>query len=344
MTGLRAPVRVDVLTGFLGAGKTSLLRRLIAAGALPNTVFLVNEAADFPLDERLIGAIAGEAGVAAGAVDALAGRCVCCAVDSELREGLMALVSARGAGTLPAFDRVVVETSGMADPTPIGATIEADPVLKPRFRFGSVVALADGLNLADTLDTEAEALDQLIAADRILLTKADLAGPDVIDRACATIAAVNPFVPILAVDPKQPPADPWQGMAHHHAAAGKPHAHSHRHSLTAFVVRWPDPVDWATFSTWLSLLLHRHGDKILRLKGLIRVAGEAAAEPVVVQAVRHLVYPPEHLRAGVADDLSGAELAVIARGIDADRLARSFAAFMGLSGTEAAAQLEVLSA
>jgi len=314
----RPPIVVDVLTGFLGAGKTTLLRNLIKRDALPDTAILINELSALPVDQRLIGATGVPTAVTAGG-------CLCCTIDGDVRGGLLRLLDQQARGVLPSFSRVLVETSGIADPAVVASTIQSDRLLQPRFRFGSIVTVVDVLNALETITSEDEALSQIIAADRIVLTKTDITDNARKDEVMAAVAAINPLASVAD------PADtdnPWSL-----ARPPKPYPASLRavaidHTLSAFVLHWPEPVDWAVFATWLSALLHRHGSSILRVKGVMKIAEAADPEPVVIQAVRHVVYPPEHL-AGVSD-VAGAEITVIARDVDAERVRRSFAAFMRL--------------
>ncbi|MCX5494358.1 GTP-binding protein [Kaistia dalseonensis] len=329
MSAVLPPIVVDVLTGFLGAGKTTYLRRLLDAGALADTAILVNEFADLPVDQRLVGATGSLTAV-------LAGGCLCCAIDGDLKEGLLGLIQQRADGTVPPFARILVETSGIADPAPVAGTILGDRQLQARLRFGGTVTVVDLLNVAETLATQEEALAQIIAADRIVLSKGDLVDDARRAEAVAAIGAINPLAPIVDAEPRPGERlNPWRTIgwttptAPRRAAFQAVAQAGDRHNgLGALVLTWPEPVDWAVFATWLSALLHRHGARILRVKGLMRIAGETERGPVVIQGVRHVVYAPEHL--ADADDVVGAEFVMIVRDLDPALIRRSFEAFMAL--------------
>lgn len=336
MTEVAGPVAVDILTGFLGAGKTTLLRRLLDKGALEGTAILVNEFAALPIDQRLIGLSGGEVAV-------LGDRCLCCVVDGNLRATLVGLLERRASGDLPPFTRILIETSGLADPTPLLATLVADPVLKARLRPGRVVTLVDLCHGEATLADSDEALAQIIAADWIGLTKPDLAAPGAAEALKKQLAALNPLARIL--DFGGTPFDPFSRSDFPDSAAFQRQSHRFtalpaariRHGeIVATVLRWPRPVDWAVFATWLSLLAHRHGAKLLRVKGTLRLAGGEDKGPILIQSVRHVVHMPEHLPAGAGPD--GIELVMILRDIDPALLRRSFEAFLRRAQAEDAVE------
>ena len=328
MTG--GPVIVDVLTGFLGAGKTSLIRRLGEAGALADTALLVNEYADLPIDQRLLGLSGLKA-------DVLGDTCLCCVIDDDLRSSLLKLLDLRAKGEVPAFSRILIETSGMADPAPLVATLAKDPLLRPRLKLGMVVALADVCHYADTLHDQEEARAQIVAADRILLSKADIAPDGAVEDAVRVMTKINPLAELDVTDPAKTSADIFRPVSRLRPSregdtATDKHAHSHDRMAT-IVLRWPEALDWAMFASWLSLLLHRHGRSILRIKGVLLVAGEEQHGPLFIQCVRHVVHEPEHCPDETA--VAGAEIVMILRDIDPDLVRRSFEAFMARAATPA---------
>jgi len=327
MTG--GPVIVDMLTGFLGAGKTSLIRRLGEAGALADTALLVNEYANLPVDQRLLGL----SGLRA---DVLGDTCLCCVIDDDLRASLLKLLDLRAKGEVPAFSRILIETSGMADPAPLVATLAKDPLLRPRLKLGTVVALVDVRHYADTLREQEEARAQIVAADRILLTKRDLA-PGAVETAIRIMTKINPLAELERADPMKTGAEifrpgPRLRPSRDGEVAADKHAHFHDRMAT-LVLRWPEAFDWAMFATWLSLLLHRHGRSVLRIKGVMTVAGEEQHGPLFVQCVRHVVHEPEHCPDETA--ATGAEIVMILRDVDPALVRRSFEVFMARAGTPA---------
>ncbi|MCX5479991.1 GTP-binding protein [Kaistia geumhonensis] len=308
---------VDVLTGFLGAGKTSLLRRLIAVDALRDTAVLVNEFAALPVDDRLVS-------IAGAPVGLIGEGCICCVSDGNLRAALISLLDARESGAMPPFQRVLIETSGLADPGAILAALAADPMLKPRLRPGRVVTLVDLVHGEATLGDSAEAVAQIVCADAVFFTKRDSAGGLEAARLAATINALNPLATIVPEDVADPFAWPLPGsgdvvrsraLRRFHAVPVEP-----RHlEIAAGLLTAEAPIEWSHFAAWLSLLLHRHGTAILRMKGEVAIRGDGAVSAVMVQSVRHVVHAPEHL-----DRAEGTALVVIARGLDPAAIEASF--------------------
>ncbi|HWJ72431.1 MAG TPA: GTP-binding protein [Kaistia sp.] len=313
------PIAVDILTGFLGSGKTSMIRRLVEGGALRETAILVNEFADLPVDGQLIGLSGASASI-------VGDRCLCCVTDGNLRAAIIALIEGQADGRTPSFRRILIETSGIADPTPLIATLATDPILKARVRLGRVVTLIDLCHGATTLDESAEAMAQLIAADIVLLTKAELAEAGAAERLADRIGAVNPIARTFAAggfDPFDRALLPDQALPPRAARAFMATPAAPRHDrIAASVLTTDAPVAWARFAAWLSLLLHRHGDTILRIKGSVGIEMQDGPAAVVIQSVRHVVHKPEHVPADPGT--SRTALVVIARGLDHERLAASF--------------------
>ncbi|WP_407525074.1 CobW family GTP-binding protein [Methylobacterium oryzisoli] len=311
---------VTLLTGFLGAGKTTLLARLLARPDLRDTAVLINEFGAVGLDHLLVEAVEGE-------VVLMRGGCVCCSIRGDLKAALLGLHDRRRRGLVPAFRRVVIETTGLADPGPALATLVADPVLRHAFAPAGTVTVVDAVNGAATLDTCDEAVRQVAAADRIVLTKTDLAAPETVAGVAARLARLNPVAPVrrlaLGTDPEAALIlDPAAILPGRFRAEAEPVPHA---GITAVLLE-SGPVDWVRFGLWLSMLLHRHGARILRLKGLVAVEG--VATPVVIQGVQHLIHPPLHLAAW-PDGRPGTRLVAIVRDLDTALLRRSFAAFTG---------------
>ncbi len=311
-------VRVDVLTGFLGSGKTTLVRRLFERGALADAAILVNEFAVMPVDQDLI--------ELSGAKATLVGdRCLCCVADGNLRAALIGMIEGRSDGSLPPFTRILVETSGLADPTALLAALASDPMLRPRFRAGRVVTLVDLCHGLTTLEESEEAMAQVLVADILLLTKADLVAPDAGHRLAERLTALNPIARIIA-----DAEDPFDRRALPDALVAPPPIRRFQAAPTgtqhgriaAAVITADTPLEWARFAAWLSLLLHRHGASILRIKGKVGIGAEGRPTTVMIQSVRHVVHQPEHLPAVEADGSTA--LVVIARDIAPERLLRSF--------------------
>jgi G3E family GTPase len=244
---------------------------------------------------------------------------------------------------VPRFARVVIETTGLAEPAPIVASFSADPALRYHFQLGNVVTVVDAVNGLGNLERHPEAVKQAALADRLVVSKTDLAAPAEVEALCRRLRALNPTA-ALHRSSEDEPAPPSLLLQDLHDPARKAeearrwlasleHGHGHQHghgdgALGTFCLTTEEPVDWAAFGLWLSMLLHRHGAEILRLKGLLQVRG--VDRPVVIQGVQHLVHKPLHLDAW-PDDRKLTRLVVIGSGLDRAAIERSFRAFCGLA-------------
>lgn len=339
------PVTVNLLTGFLGSGKTSLLRRLLRLPRLADTAVLINEFGEVGLDHLLVEELDEE-------VVLLKSGCVCCTIRGDLRDAIGGLIGRMRRGELPAFSRLVIETTGLADPGPIVATLSADLALRHHVRLGNVVTVVDAVDGLHNLESFPEALHQAAVADRIVVSKTDLAEPAAIEALERRLAAVNPTALLhrsdidadapellLVQDVHDPAGRTAEARRWLTAETTHPvHAHRDGHeghdvnrhgAIRAFCLTAEEPVDWAAFGLWLTMLLNRHGPDILRVKGLLAIAG--VDRPVVVQGVQHTVHRPEHLERW--PDKPRTRLVFIARDLDPVLVERSFRAFLGLGAT-----------
>ncbi|HTH99326.1 MAG TPA: GTP-binding protein [Acidisoma sp.] len=312
---------VHVLTGFLGSGKTTVLRRLLHDPQLADTAVLINEFGAVGLDHLLVDAIVGEPVL-------LGGGCVCCTLRGDVGDSLRDLWTRRARGDLPLFRRVVIETTGLADPTPIMATVAADLALRHHFRPGQVITTVDAVNGLATLARFPESAQQAGVADMLLVTKRDLVNAEERAGVLSALSRLNPIARIEAIEAGAAPvaallgldagdqiarAARWAGVT---PPAGPLHA-----GITATVIEYDRPISWAAFGLWFSLLAHRHGGRILRMKGILALEGSDT--PVLVQAAQHLVHRPEHLpkATGAAGHSS---LVLITDGLDSDLIRQSF--------------------
>jgi len=322
---MHAPTPVHLLTGFLGSGKTTLLQRLLADPALANTAVLINEFGEIGLDHHLLDRIDDT-------VVLLKSGCLCCTVRGEVADALLNLHSLRARGEVDWFERVVIETTGLADPYPVLTTIRAHPVLRSHFSIGGTVTTIDAVNGASQLANRLEAVRQVAAADVLVVTKADLATPDAAAFLRLRLAALNPAAELLlAADADAAgiliPAGlrliPEVPLADHHAAG----------NVQSFSMTIDGTVDWTAFGVWLTMLLNRHGDRIFRVKGMLNVAGED--RPVAIHGVQRLVHPPVHMSAW-PDEKRQSRLVFIFEGLDPEAIRHSFEVFNALSNAPAA--------
>ncbi len=335
---------ISVLTGFLGSGKTTLLRRLLADPAMADTAVIINEFGEVGLDHLLVREITEE-------IVLLNSGCVCCTVRDDLVESLLELQTQRDAGRIPHFRRVAIESTGLADPAPIVHTLMTNVELVPHFRLGSVITTVDATLGAGQLDQHIEAVKQAAMADRLVLTKSDLA-PQGYAALAKRLHALNPGAPILPATLHGGPgpdqlldAGPLDARArtddvarwlNAEAYAAEPHeeAHGHHHGgpdrhdarIDSFCLYVERPLAWEAVTEWLELLLASRGESLLRMKGLINVAGRA--RPLVIHGVQHVIYPPSELAAWPGGD-QRTRIVFITRDLPRQAVENSFRALFG---------------
>ncbi|HUZ74596.1 MAG TPA: GTP-binding protein [Stellaceae bacterium] len=319
---------VSLVTGFLGSGKTTLLNRLLRHPAMARTAVLVNEFGEIPLDQRFIEAGDGE-------VVVMANGCLCCSVADDLEGIVGRLFGQRDQGVL-GFDRLVIETTGLADPAPIMQLLLNSPLIADAIALDAVIATVDAVHGRRQLDEHQEAVKQAALADRLVITKTDLAGQGAAAALDRILAALNPDATRLDLQDEPPPAllfgaglargdgslrDPasWLGRALDDHAA-------HLHDIAAETLVIDGPLEWRRFSRWLTRIKVRHAEHLLRVKGILHLAGEDA--PVAIHGVHHVFHPPVKLPPR-ADDDARSRLVFITRGLARGAIAadwRDFAA------------------
>lgn len=342
--GRPEPIPVTLLTGFLGAGKTTLLNRLLKHPDLSDTAVLVNEFGEIGLDHLLVEKLDDDAVL-------LNAGCLCCTIRGDLVRALRDLAVRVEQGRT--VRRVVVETTGLADPAPILQTLMADPMVLYRFRLDGVVTLVDAATGMATLDAQIEAVKQAAVADRLVLTKTDLATPEGVSALWARLRALNPGAPLLQalhgdIAPealldcglydatrKNPEVTRWLDAEAWAAGATVPaqHAHGHSHAhghghdqahhhdpnrhdsrIHAFCLTFEEPLPWDGLSAWLEVLTMTRGESVLRIKGILNLEGED--RPVAIHGVQHLFHPPAKLAAWPEGDDRRSRLVFILRDLD----------------------------
>jgi G3E family GTPase len=285
------------------------------------TAVLVNELGEVAIDHHLVRQV-DERTVVMGS------GCICCTLRGDLRDELRDLLDRRARGELAPFRRVVVETTGLADPAPVLSTLLTEPVLRHHYAVEAVVTTVDAVAGGATLDRHPESVKQAAVADTLLVTKADAASPAAVDALEARLHAINPLATVRRVSfGAISPADLLAGRREEPRAvepvAG---AHEHAHDVHAFSLVLDEPLDWDAFAVWLTMLLHSRGLDVLRVKGLLDV-GEPG--PVVLDGVQHVVHRPRHLDAWPDAD-HRTRIVFITRGIERDAVLASLRAFAGL--------------
>ena len=276
-----------MFTGFLGAGKTTLLKRFLDTPEGQGTAVVINEFGATGIDDALVRSSADETVL-------LGNGCLCCISRTDLQQALRRMVVERERGELPDFRRVAIETSGLADPSPILQTFATDRALGGAFHVEGVVTVIDAVTGADTLEWSAEARRQAILADRLIVTKTDIAGDSALTTLTSRLRALNPGAEILEavngeIDPQRL-IEPTTDKRNPFVAEA-----AHSDGIGSFVLTEETPMPWAVFARSMDTLMQLRGPDLLRVKGFLDVEG--CKGPVLVQFVQHLAHPPVELEA-----------------------------------------------
>lgn len=338
------PIPVTVLTGFLGAGKTTLLNRLLKHPDMAGSAVLINEFGEIGLDHLLVEKLDEDTVL-------LNAGCLCCTIRGDLQRALRDLALKAEAGH--DIRRVLIETTGLADPAPILQTLMSDPVALRSFRLDGVVTVVDAMLGAATLDAQIEAVKQAAVADRLILSKTDIASAEQVVALEARLRRLNPGAPISRVvagdvapdflfgagsfDPARKIAHVADWLAaeaahHHHHHHHDPNRHDAR--IQAFGLTFADPLPWEGLASWLEMLAITRGASILRMKAILNLVGED--RPVVLHGVQHVFHPPERLAAWPAGHDRQSRIVFILRDLDRAVVEAGLAAFLQAARDKAA--------
>jgi G3E family GTPase len=333
-------IPVTVLTGFLGSGKTTVLNHVLKHPGMAETAVIINEFGEIGLDHLLVETATDD-------VVLMSSGCLCCTVRGDIADTLTDLFVKRAKGRIPEFRRVVIETTGLADPAPVLHALMSDPIVAERYMLDGVVTTVDAVNGAGTLDNHHEAVKQAAIADRLLLTKSDLADAVGLGGLIRRLAALNPTASPLAVtrgevdpqalfdlglfDPEKKSVEVQRWLNDEALAEDHDHHHHHldvnRHDdrIRAFSIVRDKPISWNALSGWLDSLASMRGDDLLRVKAIVAIA-DRPDQPVVLHGVQHLFHPPVLLPAWPSDD-HRTRIVFITRDLPQDVIEKSLAAF-----------------
>lgn len=351
-------VPVSILTGFLGAGKTTLLNRLLKDPDLSDTAVIINEFGDVSIDHLLVEA-------SSDGVIELSDGCLCCTVRGELVDTLADLMDRMQTGKIKPLKRVVIETTGLADPAPVLQSVIGNPIIAQNFRLDGVVTVVDAVNGLQTIANHEEALKQVAVADRIVISKTGLAEASERDALTARIRALNPRAPLIdgdsaeagraelfdcgLYDPSSKIADVgrWlQDEAHHdHHHHGHDHDHGHDHhdhhdhhhhhdvtrhggDIRSFSIVHDRPIEPMALDMFIDLLRSAHGEKLLRMKAIVAVA-DRPDRPLVLHGVQNVFHTPERLAAWPDPNDRRTRMVLITKGLTEDFVRDLFDAFTG---------------
>jgi G3E family GTPase len=321
-------IPVSIVTGFLGSGKTTLINRLLKRPEMNRVAVIVNELGEIGIDNELVE-------VSSEQMMLLNNGCLCCVLRGDLQETLRELFFKRRNGAVIDFDRVIIETTGLADPAPVMQTLITDTLLLEQYRLDCVATLVDAVNAPGQLDQFSEPVKQVALADRLIVTKTDLVAEKELSALITRLNEINPRAPVrLALNgevelpflidvglrrasARLEEVERWLGTE------TDEHGGDHRHDehVESFVLRFEQPMPWAAFTQCIEVLTALRGPDLLRVKGLVNV--EDKSGPMVIQGVQHLFHPPLELTAWPSAD-HGTRLVFITRGVSRESVLQLF--------------------
>ncbi|ACT48211.1 CobW family GTP-binding protein [Methylotenera mobilis] len=323
-------IPVTLLTGFLGSGKTTLLNKLLSDAKMHDSAVIINELGETGLDHILAMQVDSEH-IADNTV-LLNSGCICCSLKNELADTMRDLFFKRALQAIPQFNRLVIETTGMADPGPILGNLMNEPVIESTFRLDAVVVTIDSVYGLTQLESNPEALKQAAVADVLLLTKTDIASPETTQALQEKLAEINPgatqhliqhgeinpdsIIDVGLFDPTGKTATPQRWLRTPGKAStpkGTLPQKPHQDGITSFTVTMPKPLNWRDLKPVILKLCQTHGAKLLRLKGIIHAEDQPA--PLAIHAVHFTPYPPTLLE-GWDEEEAMSRIVIIGKDID----------------------------
>lgn len=314
---------VHIVTGFLGSGKTTLIKKLLTETQHDSTVVLINELGAVGIDHLLVQTVADNTYL-------LANGCMCCTVLSDLKESLLTLLQQRKRGEIPDFKRVMIETTGLANPAAILNTIHHDTHIKGQFYVHGLSTVVDAELGHLQAELHPEWLTQVVAAHQIILSKTDRTEHSTLQVLTQKLQQIHPEVAILAQDQIRSMDDLFALDLTDQQHLSRPQfflqTQQTEHAMTqSCVLQWSEKVDWMVLGLWLNLLLNQYGENILRLKGILNLT--EYEQPVLIHGVQHCLYPPEHLTQWPWEDRHS-RIVMIVRHVDLAKIQKSFQLFM----------------
>jgi G3E family GTPase len=331
---LASKIPVTIITGFLGAGKTTLVSKLIQHPDMNRVAVVINELGEIGIDNDLVS-------MSSENISLLSNGCICCSVRTDMQETMRELFAKRMVGEIPEFDRIIIETTGLADPAPILQTLLSDALFEAQFRLDGLVTLVDGFNGLMQIEQQMETCKQIAVADLILITKSDLlesSGKQALEHA---IRSLNPQAPMLFVlngeiEPKRlmnlglassRSVEKTLGFLGSLLESNNESTDSylgdfakrHNQGIKTVSLRFQDPFSWEAASAALELLTNLRGSDMLRVKGIMNIDGK----PVVIQGVQHIFHPPVTLDKWPSDD-HDTRIVFITKNIEAELIKSLF--------------------
>jgi len=324
-------VPFNIITGFLGSGKTTILKKILEDEQFGDSAILINEFGEVGIDDLIISEVSRD-------VVVLKSGCVCCTIRGELSESIKSLFEKRRNGEIPYFKRIILETTGLADPSPISATLVHDSVLKNNVILGQTLTVIDALNWENNKNEFTVWLDQVSASDQVWIGKKDLVSEESVkaltilindlNPACTVVSSVKNILKDVFIQNSfkatySPNNSENSFLLGHESKKSNSAKLDNINSFRLFISE--KNFDWFGFGVWLSLLLKKHGNKILRVKGVLYTAGKA--DPVVIHGVQHIIHPPAHVTF-LREENRVSRVVFITKGIDKETVENSLTYFM----------------